>query len=285
MIPRSQRPFDASVLARLDAWDTPAAAVAVVDRDGLVASRGPLDVPFPWASVTKLATAYAVLAGAARGVLGLDDPAGPPGATIRHLLAHAAGYAFDDPSVIAAPGRMRVYSNAGFDELGSALASAAGRPFGVLLREWVLDPLGMDATDLVGRPSEGLSGPGKDLAAFAFELLQPRLLPASMLQEAAHVAFPGLRGILPGFGRMDPNDWGLGFEIRDGKSPHWTGSHNSPATFGHFGRTGTFLWVDPVARLAVACLTSREFGPWAVEAWPALSDAVLRSASVGQVPR
>ena len=95
------------------------------------------------------------------------------------------------------------------------------------------------------------------------------------MAEAAAVAFPGLRGVLPGFGLPDPCDWGLGFELRDRKSPHWTGARNSPATFGHFGRSGTFLWVDPVAGLALACLTDRPFGAWAGEAWPALSDAVL----------
>jgi CubicO group peptidase (beta-lactamase class C family) len=89
------------------------------------------------------------------------------------------------------------------------------------------------------------------------------------------VAFPGLSGVLPGFGRQSPNDWGLGFEIRGGKSPHWTGSRNAPETFGHFGQTGSFLWVDPVAGLACACLTGTQFGEWAAEHWPRLSDAVL----------
>ncbi len=97
------------------------------------------------------------------------------------------------------------------------------------------------------------------------------------LATATTVAFPGLTGILPGFGRQEPNDWGLGFELRDHKTPHWTGTRNSPATFGHFGRTGTFLWVDPDAALALVALTDRDFGPWAAEAWPALSDAVLDS--------
>ena len=90
--------------------------------------------------------------------------------------------------------------------------------------------------------------------------------------------FPGLTGVLPGFGRMEPNDWGLGFELRDGKHPHWTGSRNSPATFGHFGRSGTFLWVDPERRVALGVLTDEPFGDWAVAAWPALSDAVLAEA-------
>ncbi len=81
--------------------------------------------------------------------------------------------------------------------------------------------------------------------------------------------------MLPGFGRTERNDWGLGFELRDGKSPHWTGERNSPRTFGHFGRSGTFLWVDPEAGLALACLTDLGFGDWAKEEWPRLADAVL----------
>jgi CubicO group peptidase (beta-lactamase class C family) len=89
------------------------------------------------------------------------------------------------------------------------------------------------------------------------------------------VVFPGLAGVLPGIGRQEPNDWGLGFELKDAKRPHWTGSGNSPATFGHFGGSGTFLWVDPTAGIACTCLTDLDFGDWALDAWPALSDAVL----------
>jgi CubicO group peptidase (beta-lactamase class C family) len=272
------RAFDASVLAAADGWEAGAVALAVVDPDGLVAVRGPLDAPRPWASVTKLLTASVVLLGVERGLLALDEPAGPPGATVRHLLAHASGLAFDDPSVIAQPGRTRIYSNAAFDLLASLAGARAGRPFPSLLREWVLDPLGMSGTRLVDRPSQGLTGPMADLAAFAIELLRPRVLPAMALAEATTVAFPGLRGVLPGVGRFDPLDWGLGFELRDGKTPHWTGTRNSPGTFGHFGASGAFLWVDPDARLGLACLPERPFGPWALNAWPALSDAVLAAA-------
>jgi CubicO group peptidase (beta-lactamase class C family) len=74
---------------------------------------------------------------------------------------------------------------------------------------------------------------------------------------------------------MDPNDWGLAFELRDSKSPHWTGTQNSPRTFGHFGAAGTFLWVDPDAGLACGVLTDREFGDWAKDAWPRFSDSVV----------
>ena len=53
------------------------------------------------------------------------------------------------------------------------------------------------------------------------------------------------------------------------------GSRVSSGTFGHFGGSGTFLWVDPEARVACVALTNRPFGQWAKEAWPELSDAVL----------
>jgi CubicO group peptidase (beta-lactamase class C family) len=275
------RPFDGTVLDAVDGWGAPTVAVAVVDAEGLVASRGPLDVALPWASVTKLVTACCVLVAVSRGVLGMHDAAGPPGATVRHLLAHAGGLPFDGPGTLAPPGRTRIYSNSGFDVLGDVLEAAAGRPFAQVLADWVLGPISMETTRLVGRPSEGLVGPAADLAALAWELLTPRILPPRVVAQASSVAFPGLRGVLPGFGLQDPCDWGLGFEVRGGKAPHWTGSRNSPATFGHFGRSGTFLWVDPAAGLALACLTDRPFGAWAGEAWPALADAVLAAAVAG----
>jgi CubicO group peptidase (beta-lactamase class C family) len=130
---------------------------------------------------------------------------------------------------------------------------------------------------LEGSAGSGASGTVADLLELARELQAPRRIAAETLAEATMVQFPGLVGVLPGFGRQDPNDWGLGFELRDGKSPHWTGARNSPATYGHFGRSGTFLWVDPEAGLALGCLTDLAFGDWAADAWPRLSDAVVAS--------
>ena len=93
------------------------------------------------------------------------------------------------------------------------------------------------------------------------------------------MAFPGLAGVLPDFGRFDPMDWGLGFELKDGKEGHWSGTLTSPRTFGHFGGSGTFLWVDPDRALSLVVLTDREFGEWSKTAWPALSDAVVSEGS------
>jgi CubicO group peptidase (beta-lactamase class C family) len=254
-------------------WPVTTAAVAVIDPGGVVASTGP-DVVLPWASVTKLVSALTTLVSVDRGEVSLDDAAGLPGSTVRHLLAHASGVAFDEDAVLSAPGRRRIYSNRGFEQLAGFVAARAGAPFADLMSDRVLRPLGMDATTLVGSPAAGCQGPLRDLAAFGRELLAPTIVP-ELTAEASRTAFPGLSGVLPGFGRQNPNDWGLGFEIRDGKHPHWTGAHNSPRTFGHFGRSGSFLWVDPDAGLACACLADRDFGEWAAEVWPELSDRVL----------
>jgi CubicO group peptidase (beta-lactamase class C family) len=249
-------------------------AVGVVTEDG-VHLEGETTVPLPWASVTKLCTALAVLVAVEERTLSLDDAAGPPGSTVRHLLAHASGYDFDTDAVLAPPATRRIYSNTGYERLASTLADASGVAFDAYLREAVLDPLGARATALHGSPASGLVGPLDDLVLVAAELLRPTLLAPETVARMRTVAFPGLGGVLPGFGRQDPNDWALGPEVRDGKSPHWTGSRNSPSTFGHFGAAGGFLWVDPDAGVACASLSDRAFGDWAVAAWPALSDRVL----------
>jgi CubicO group peptidase (beta-lactamase class C family) len=72
-----------------------------------------------------------------------------------------------------------------------------------------------------------------------------------------------------------PNDWGLGVELKGTKSPHWTGATNSPRTYGHFGQSGTCIWIDPERDTALVVLTDRDFGDWSREHWPAFSDTVL----------
>ena len=264
-------------LAAVDQWPVGNAAVGVVRAGEVLATRGPVERPFPLASVTKLLTAVAVLVAVEERTVALDDEAGPEGATVAHLLAHASGLDMDGAR-LAPPGRRRLYSNAGFDILGQLVAERAGMPFATYATEAVFAPLGMAATAITGSPAWEATASAADLCAFSRELLAPTLVSDKTLTTATTVAFPGLAGVLPGFGRQESNDWGLGFELRDHKTPHWTGSRNSPATFGHFGRTGTFLWVDPDVMLALVCLTDRDFGPWAAEAWPALSDDVLAAS-------
>lgn len=236
---------------------------------------GDVERVFPLASVTKPLVAYAVLVAVEEGAIELDQPAGPPGATVRHLLAHTSGIAFDTTDILAAPGTRRIYSSAGFEVLAAFVAEQTGIAFPEYLREAVFEPLDMKASVLTGSAGHAGRSAAADLVRFAAELLNPQLISAPMHAAATSVQFPGLNGVLPGYGSQRPNDWGLGFEIRDGKSPHWTGGANSAGTYGHFGQSGTFLWIDPELGVASIALSDENFGDWAREAWPVFSDAVI----------
>ncbi len=269
-------------LRQIDGWEVENAAAAVLTPEAELGSRGDRTRVYRIASVTKLLTALACLVAAEEGVIDLDEPAGPPGSTIRHLLAHASGLPFEGGGPpIARPGTRRIYSNAGFEVLAEVVAGHAEMPFADYLREAVFRPLGL-AAELRGSPAADVHASLDDLVRFARELLAPTLVSGETFAEAASVQFPGLAGVLPGMGRYDPLDWGLGFELKDAKSPHWSGSRTSPQAFGHFGGSGTFLWVDPGPRIACVCLTDREFDAWALDAWPQLSDAVLAEVADGR---
>jgi CubicO group peptidase (beta-lactamase class C family) len=264
-------------LRQIEEWGAEHVAAGVVGPEGVRATHGDAWHEFRWASVTKPATALATLVAAEEGVVDLDEAAGPPGSTVRHLLAHASGLPFDGDTPIAEPGKRRIYSNTGFEQLAAHVEAAAEMPFADYLREAVFRPLGMRAV-LRRSPAAGIDGSLDDALKLAGELLRPTLVAPETLAEATSVQFPGLSGVIPGIGRFEPNDWGLGFELRDAKSPHWTGIRNSQRTYGHFGGSGTFLWVDPGAELACVALSDREFEDWALEAWPRLSDAVLSAS-------
>jgi CubicO group peptidase (beta-lactamase class C family) len=269
-----------AALAQLGDWPVRRAGAAVVGPSGVLARFGDTSGEFELASVTKPLTALAVLIAVEEGALELSDPADDqllPGATVEHLLAHASGLAPAGRLRSFAPGVRRVYSNAGFDLLGDLVAAAATMPFSAYFAESVAAPLRLESTTLDGSPARAGRASVDDLAVVVGSLLAPgALLAAPTVADASRVHFPGLRGVLPGFGAQDPNDWGLGFEIRGAKQPHWTGALNSPATFGHFGQSGTMFWIDPVASLGLIALADQPFGPWAAAAWPALADAVLR---------
>jgi len=264
-------------------WPVGAVAAGVVRNDPapagprVVGLVGDVDRAFAWASVTKVLVALGVLVAAEQGVLRLDDPAGPPGSTVRHLLAHASGLGPDSPEPLTAPGRRRIYSNVGYEVLANTVALHAGMPFADYLVAAVVQPLALVGTGLEtgASPASGARGPLRDLMALTAELQAPSLVAPDTMARATTVAFPGLAGVLPGFGRFDPCDWGLGVEVKGAKAPHWTGTTNSPATFGHFGQAGGFVWVDPVTGLGCASLSDRDFGPWAAAAWPRLADAVV----------
>jgi CubicO group peptidase (beta-lactamase class C family) len=271
------------VLAEVDGWEPETVAVGVTDADGTLATHGAVDEALPLASLTKPLAAYAVLIAVRDGALHLDEPAGPKadeGATVRHLLAHASGLPPEDGGVMTtAPGSRRIYSNWAYEILGDLVAERVDDPFPEHLEHVVLAPLGMEDTVLDGSPAADARGTVTDLLAFARELLAPTLLDEELHAAATTIAFPGLDGVVPGYGRQSPCDWGLGFELKGDKSPHWTGDRLDPATFGHFGRSGSFLWVDPTRGLAAAELADRDFDRWARDAWPAFNDRIVDAAT------
>ena len=198
--------------------------------------------------MTKLATAVAVLVAAEEGIVDLDEPAGPPGSTVRHLLAHASGLPFEGER---AGGRTRDDAHLLEQRLRGARRARRRAAPRCRLPTYFEEVWGFP---LDGSPARGVDAPlapGRGRARVARAGADRR----ETLAEACRVQFPGLGGVLPGFGRMEPNDWGLGWSSATPSAPHWTGTRNSPATFGHFGGSGTFLWVDPEAGLAVCCLT------------------------------
>lgn len=266
-------------------WEVPNAAAAIVAADGTVAATvGDLDRDFRLASVSKVATAWVSMIAVEEGLLGLDDPVGQPGCTVRHLLAHAGGYPVEGTEPVAAPGRRRIYSNRGIELAAEEVERRAGLPFSTYLDEGLLQPLGMASTRLAGSPAHGMYATVRDLSRLIGELQHPQLLSPAGAADAVTAQYPDLTGIVPGVGRFDPCPWGLGIEIRGDKRPHWTGRSNSPETFGHFGASGTMMWVDPAAECGLVALTDRNFDDWpdAIETWSALSDAVVAEWTGGR---
>jgi len=140
--------------------------------DGAAAPGRPMrpDTLLPWMSVTKVATATAVVQQWERGRLDLDEPvarhvtefaaAGKERVTVRHLLTHTAALAGGagsvSPEALLAeacasplvagwvPGRRAAYSaRLGFHVLGEVVARIDGRSLDAYVSEEVFEPLGM----------------------------------------------------------------------------------------------------------------------------------------------
>ncbi|MEN9933930.1 MAG: hypothetical protein RLZZ387_509 [Chloroflexota bacterium] len=317
-----------------------ASDVLALGADGAGQSLGP-DSLFPVASITKLATALAALRLVDQGLLGLDDElaallpgavAAQPGVTLRTLLCHTSGLPLDVAPAAAtyaqgldwprlaeacrhtpleAPPWTRVqYSNAGYGLVALAAERVARRPFAELLREQVLDPLGIEGylgqepprppaalADVRGRhrgtpiepfnssfwrslalPWAGLvtTAPGA-LALVRAYLGEPAGFLSAGLRTAATADQTG--GLAGGFIAplcWDPCPWGLGPEVRGEKQPHWVPEAAGPRSFGHSGASGTLAWADPTSSLAWVILGARVADSgWLLRRSGAVSDALL----------
>lgn len=257
-------------------------AVAAVDSRGAsLWEQGDVWKVFPLASVTKILTAVGTLRAVQAGAVTVSSPVGTsPKAdpyTVAHLLSHSSGLAVegDGTNFRARPGERRIYSNQGFDVLGTYLVETLDMPLTRWMDESVYQPLGLRSTVIPKSPARSGFGNAVDLTVLVEELLVPELLDSRLHAALSQTVLPGLRGILPGYGMQASNDWGLGVEVRGRKDPHWTPPTLSPKTFGHFGMSGSFLWVDPTREMGAVFLGEEPFGQWHKDNWPALTQHIL----------
>lgn len=250
------------------------ALVGVTGPEQTLAVQGDPHAVLPLASVSKPISAWGALIAVERGLVDLDEPAGPEGSTLLNLLDHTSGLPFEGEQTQAAPGTRRIYSNAGFDALGARVAEAAGMPFAEWLTREVTGPLGMNDIEVTGRPSAGYRASIADLLTFGREVLRPTLIPVELRDLALMVSRPGLRGVVPGYGSFDDNQWGLGFELKGAKSPHWLADSFPPEAAGHFGGQGSFFFLDRSRDLAAAFLSGVAFGDDHRRIWPPLTDEI-----------
>lgn len=264
-----------SALKQVRLWPVKNASAAVI-ADGEVEKTGDTNRIFRLASVTKPVAAWGFLVAVEEGVFELDTPIGPGGATVRHLLAHASGVPMGSWEPERALGERRIYSSAGFEILAEAVEKEAGMWFSEYLKQAVFDQLGMDNTELYGSAGHHMTSTVEDLTKFLREVLNPQLLHPTTVEEIFRVQYPDLAGIVPGYGRHNPSPWGLGFEIRGEKDPHWTGASMPADVAGHFGQFGTYIWAHRPTQRAMVALTDRNFGAWAKPLWAETNDAIWR---------
>ena len=153
------------VLAGALTWPTEHHVVGVTSADAVLGVVGDADLVLPFASVTKPIAAYGVLVAVNDGLVHLDEPAGPDGSTVRHLLAHASGLGPDASSPVSRVETRRIYSNHGFDLLGELVEERTDFPMAEHLDAEVMEPLGMSSTRLEGSAAKDMSGTVADLLA------------------------------------------------------------------------------------------------------------------------
>jgi CubicO group peptidase (beta-lactamase class C family) len=205
--------------------------------------------------------------------------------------------------LLAQPGERWLYS-AGSQVLGVLAARAGGAPFGEVMRERILGPLGMDDTAFYAadpgrlatayeerdgqlvvtdppdgkwsRPpafpdgAGGLVSTAADLLAFGRMLLRgggPVLQPETVAEMTRDQLTDLQRArVWPGFSFLGDRGWGYGVSVLADGSYTWEGG---------LGTT----WVNvPDQDLTVVVLTQRAAGPTGL---PAVCDEVLRAARTG----
>jgi len=236
------------------------------------------------ASITKLLTTYVISDAVMGGFLKFEDVVTSPklkssDVTIKDLLSHSSGIRPEDLDPIDRH-QKRIYTNEAFDLAGETLISKLGTDFsatsiGDLFEEGLGGHLGT-SINFEGSCSASATGTLDDLILLMKEFRNPTYLDVETQELLTTPYLPELEGILPGWGNYKNNTFGIGFEIKGNKQPHWTGSISSEKTFGHFGQSGAFIFHDPINKVSVCCVTNKDFAPWAKEEFPKVSDSIYK---------
>lgn len=269
------------VLDQVEEWpvdNVAAAAIRLTDEGAEVTTKGDMDRVYWLASVSKLVSAYAVMMAVEEGAFELDEqvpadlvPEFEEAPTVRELLAHASGIEFREHKQQRPARTRRIYSSAGYEVLAAFIEKATGMSFAEYVQMGICEPLGIEIT-VEGSAGHGFSASASAMVTLAEEFLAPKLLSEQTVATMLEVQFPDLAGIVPPYGRFNPCPWGLGFEIHGDKERHWMAPSMPKNAAGHFGQSGTFLWIAPDQRRAAVVLTDRDFGEWAMERWPEFNE-------------
>jgi serine-type D-Ala-D-Ala carboxypeptidase len=298
-----------------------------VGKAALIPSPRPMavDTVFDLASLTKaMATTTALMLLLESGRVELDAPidiyldtwcrptCDTP--TLRQLLSHCSGlpawrpyYLGIDPALppldrrravyaavhreplLARPGAMLQYSDAGFILLGEIVETLTGTPLDIVCGQEIFSALHLG--DVAFRNVEGMQPVGVSFASTERCLWRRRILDGEVHDENAWI-MGGVAGHAGLFatgrqvwqfaqslldallgrpwlvstltartfttcqGAPQGSTWALGWDTpTPGQSS--AGQFFSPAAIGHLGFTGTSLWIDPTQQVIVVLLTNR----------------------------
>lgn len=217
----------------------------------------------------------------------------------------------------AAPGERLRYSNLGPGIAARAAEVVTGRDFLDIVRERVLNPMGLSNIVLNPTPEEadriahlkdpahegtryesynsawwretaipwgGYYGSAPDMLRFTSSFLPGREngLSAESRRAMTSDQVHGLEGGVDSMRTIwDPGFWACGWEIKGSKPKHWTGNLTSANTWDHWGFAGTLAWADPDRDLAVTVFANRSVSSlWMFRParWAKLCDDICNEA-------
>ena len=199
------------------------------------------------------------------------------------------------------PGRGVQYQSMGFGILGELIARVTGQPCGEWLRSRLLDPLELESTRLgapdewfagdrpvadriaeirtpaeqegvdwnwnqrywrqLGAPWGGLLTTPRELAVIGRMMLEGGggVVSAASVAAATRNQLAAMPDVPESDRRYRP--WGLGWRLNWPATSANFGDLLGPATYGHWGATGTLMWIDPERETVCVILTTQPQEP------------------------